>query len=99
MIVVAGTIKINPERKAEAIKAALAMAQATEAESGCLRYQFYESLAQPNTFFIFEEWETAVALEAHFQTPHMAVFQEKIPAFIAGEMNIKRYEVSAVAEL
>lgn len=49
MIVVAGTIKINPERKAEAIEAALAMAQATEAESGCLRYQFYESLAHPNT--------------------------------------------------
>ena len=67
MIVIAGTIPIKPERREEAKQLALQMAAATHAEAGCLTYQFYADLADPNTFFIFEEWESEEALQRHFQ--------------------------------
>jgi quinol monooxygenase YgiN len=95
MIVVAGTVSIRPDKREEAIRVGERMQRLTENEAGCLSYRFYSSISDPNRFFIFEEWADEAALAAHFQTEHMAWFREQLPAFVAGEMAIKRYEVSA----
>jgi quinol monooxygenase YgiN len=99
MLIVSGRVPVRPERRAEAVAAALKMAAATQAEAGCRSYSFYSDLADPNTFFIYEEWEDEAALTAHFQTPHMAEFNAVIPAFVAGPPSINRYDVSTVAKL
>lgn len=99
MIVIAGTIPINPDRRDEAIQVAMKMAEASQQEEGCNAYQFYADFADPNTFLIFEEWASEAALQAHFQTPHMAEFQKQIPQYVAGPLNLKRYEVSQAKAL
>lgn len=99
MIVVAGTIEIKPDKREEAVQVALRMSQATQAEEGCIHYQFYGDLSDPNTFLVFEEWETAEALEAHFETEHMKEFRQQLPGLVAGGRNIKRYEIKSVASL
>ncbi len=99
MIVVAGTMAVQPARRDEAAHVALKMVAATRAEAGCLTYDFWLDLADPNRFHVFEEWETPESLEAHFQTSHMAEFLEALPALIAGPPDIKRYEVASVAQL
>lgn len=99
MIVIAGQFPVQPDTREEAVATALEMAAATQQEPGCIRYDFHASLADPNLFLIFEEWETAEALAAHFQTPHMAVFRQKLPRLTAGRGWIKRYEIAAVADL
>ena len=96
MIVIAGKILVKPERRAEAQRAALAMAEATRREAGCISYAFYADLVEPGTFFIFEEWESDAALAAHFQSEHMARFQQQAPAFLAAPPTIKRYVVESV---
>jgi quinol monooxygenase YgiN len=96
MIVIAGKIQVRPEKRDEAQKAALAMAEATRRESGCVSYTFYADLVDPGTFFLFEEWESDAALGAHFQTEHMARFQQQAPAFLAAPPTIKRYVVESV---
>ena len=93
MIVIAGTAKINPEMRAEAIAASIEMAAASQKETGCKSYRFYTELEDENTIFIFEEWESAEALAAHFETTHMATFRQKLPSFLAGEPQILQYEV------
>lgn len=95
MIVIAGKIQVKPERRDEARKAALDMVEATRRESGCLSYAFYADLVEPATFFLFEEWESDAALGAHFQTEHMARFQQQIPALLAAPPTIKRYVVES----
>src|SRR6185503_126047 len=40
MIVIAGTVRIRPERRDDAIRHALAMAEASRAEAGCVAYRF-----------------------------------------------------------
>jgi quinol monooxygenase YgiN len=99
MIVIAGTIAVKPERQEEARQRALRMAEATQNEVGCITYQFYADLADPNIFFIFEEWETEDALNKHFQTEHMKEFQQHLPGLLAGGLNVKRYTVQSVTKM
>ena len=93
MIVIAGSVPIRPEARADAIDAALAMARATQAEPGCSSYRFSADLADPNTFLIFEDWASEEALAAHFASPHMRTFREQIPRFVAGPPRLFRYAV------
>ena len=99
MIIVAGTVAIKPENRDEAANVALKMVAATKVEVGCIAYDFWSDLGDPNRFHVYEEWETQDALEAHFKTSHMAEFMEALPSLIAGSPDIKRYEVSSVAQL
>lgn len=69
------------------------MSEATRAERGCRDYRFYADLADPNRFLIFEEWESDEALAEHFATEHMRVFQQALPALVAGPASIHRYVV------
>jgi quinol monooxygenase YgiN len=99
MLVVAGRIPVKAERRADAVRLALAVAAATRAEPGCRAYRFYADLDDPNTFVIFEEWEDEAALGRHFETPHMATFMQEAPALVAGAFEITRYEVSSAAPM
>ena len=99
MLVIAGTVQVKPEARAEAAQAALKMSKASEAEPGCRSYRFYADLEDANTFLIFEQWESEAALLAHFQTPHMAEFNAAIPRFLAAPPSINRYDVAAVVKM
>jgi quinol monooxygenase YgiN len=99
MLVIAGTVKVKSESRAEAMQAAIKMAKASQAEAGCKSYGFYAALDDPNTFLIFEQWENEAALLAHFQTPHMAEFNAAVPRFLAAPPSIDRFEVSAVVKM
>ena len=99
MIVIAGTVPVRPDRRAEAVRVAVAMAEATRAEPGCVTYRFAADLGDPNTFLVFEEWEDEAALARHFATPHMAEFRRALPELVAGPAAIRRYVVERAAAM
>lgn len=99
MIVIAGTVPINPDKKADALAAMRAMSEASQAEEGCISYRFFMNPWDESEVLIFEEWADEAALKAHFATPHMATFNEQIPQYVTGEMSIKRYDVASVSDL
>jgi len=99
MLVIAGRVKVKPETREEAARAALKMAKATQSEAGCKSYGFYADLEDPNTFLIFEEWDSEEALLRHFQTPHMAEFNAAVPRFLAAPPSINRFDVAAVVKM
>ena len=98
-IFVAGSVRIKPEQREAAVRAALAMADATRREPGCRAYRFSADLSDPAVFYIHEEWDSAEALTRHFETAHMAEFNRHLPAFLAGTPEITRFEVAAAAPL
>jgi len=98
MLVIAGTIRIDPAQLPRAEAAARDMMQATRAEAGCRSYVFSFDLDDPAVVHLFECWESPEALAAHFATPHMASFQKAVAGVIRG-MDIQRYEVSSVGPL
>ena len=99
MLVIAGTISLDPAHRDAAIEAAKEMMAATLEEPGCLAYAFSADLSDPGEFRIFEEWQDEAALDAHFAAPHMAAFQAKMGGFGIRGMNVQRYEVSSVGPI
>jgi quinol monooxygenase YgiN len=96
MIIVQGTIPIRPDCREQALKLARGMTEATRAEPGCISYDFYVGLSDPNTLMLFQEWENMEALMRHFQTSHMEEFLRALPAVVSGEVTTRRYAVQSV---
>ena len=99
MLVIAGHIQIDPANREAAVAAAAEVMEETHKESGCISYTFSGALADEGLFYIFEEWETQEAVDAHLKTPHMAKFQGAMGGFGVKGIKIQRYEVSAVKKL
>lgn len=99
MIVVAGSVRVKPETREAAVRAALEMAAATNREPGCRVYRFSVDLADPLLFYIHEEWNSEAALHEHFATPHMAAFQQVLPNVLASAPAITRFDVSSAGPL
>jgi quinol monooxygenase YgiN len=47
------------------------LAEATQAEPGCIVYSLNRGLEQPNVFVTVEKWESADALQAHLHSAHI----------------------------
>ena len=95
MLVVAGTITLDPARRPDAEAAFDRMRAATLQEPGCLAYQAYHDRKDPGTVFLFERWRSQADLDAHFATPHMAEFGAAIAVLGVTSMDVKKYVVSS----
>jgi len=94
MLVVAGTITLDPKQRAAAEAAFDRMRAATLEEPGCVSYQAYLDRHDPGTVFIFEKWQSQEALDAHFATPHMAAFGAALAGLGVTGMDVKKYIVT-----
>ena len=99
MIVIAVTIPVKPAAREEARTLFTVLEAATRQEAGCLNYTFYADRNDPNTLFLFEEWESEEALANHYQTAHMKEFTPHAPTILSGTPSAKRYTVTAAAPL
>ena len=93
MIIVHGTIPIRSEAREKALELMLWMEQASRAETGCITYEFFVGLSDPDTLLLFQEWEDAEALAAHFNTEHMERFLKALPDVLNGAISTRRYAV------
>ena len=98
MIIVHGSIPIKPDRREQALELARSMTEATQKERGCLSYDFYIGLRDPNTLMLFQEWESMEVLMEHYQSTHMAEFLKELPKVINGKVKTRRYAVQNVEE-
>jgi len=86
MIVLVVSIETSATNIATIKEAVAAMETASRAETGCHDYTFSVELNDPDKLRITECWEDEAALKAHFQTPHMAAFNEAMAS--AGPRNV-----------
>jgi len=99
MLVIAGHIRLDPAKREAVIAAARDVMRDTRRETGCISYTLSSDVEDQGLFHIFEEWESAEALGAHFKAPHMARFQAAAAGFGIKEMKLQRYEVASVAPM
>ncbi len=95
MLIVAGTIQLDPSKRAEADAAFEKMRAATVKEPGCIEYQAYSGREDAGTVFMFEKWQDQDALDAHFASPHMAEFGAALGGLGVTAMDVKKYGVSS----
>lgn len=93
-LIINGEITIDPSRRDDLIKAAIAMQEASNSEPGCLHYVFTADLVRQDVMHIAEKWTSQQALEEHFAMPHMAEFGKAIAGAVKG-MNVVKYEVAS----
>ena len=62
----------------------------TRAEAGCLRYEYFAALDDPDRLFLLEHWADQAAVERHRGTKHMAQLQELKRIYVA-ECVIQRF--------
>ena len=92
MILIMGTVRIDPARIETARPAMAAMVAASNAEDGCETYAYSQDLLDPGLIHITERWRDREALAAHFSSAHMATWRGAIPGLGISDRNLRRYE-------
>jgi len=72
MLLVIGTIRMPAENLNEARYAMREMIEASLEEEGCEAYSYSEDVLEPGLVHVNEIWRDREALDAHFETEHLA---------------------------
>jgi quinol monooxygenase YgiN len=99
MIVIQGTIVINPEKRDKTIEACNTMRAATIVEDGCLGYRFGFATDDPDVLMVAEQWESGDALVPHMASAHMAAFGAAIGEIVGGLVDVTRFEIASSGPL
>jgi quinol monooxygenase YgiN len=70
MIVNAVIYVMRPGTEDAAVEHLRILETETRKEPGCISYTVHRAKDDPRTFFLFEQWRDAAALEEHFGLPH-----------------------------
>jgi quinol monooxygenase YgiN len=70
MICAAVTYVIGPGHENEAVALLARLTEHSRAEPGCRMYQAHRSTTDPRKFFLYEQFDDQVALDAHRATAH-----------------------------
>ncbi|HAZ18453.1 MAG TPA: hypothetical protein DCY78_00565 [Acidimicrobiaceae bacterium] len=99
MLVIAGTINLDPDHLNEMLAAIVPLMEATQAEEGCIDYVLSADPKEPGTIRIFEKWASDEALGAHMKAPHMGVFQKAIRGCGVTGMSVDKFEIASESKL
>ena len=98
MIIMQGSIPIKSGQFDRALAMAHDLIAAARCEAGCITYEFYRGLSDPDTLVVFQEWESMDALMDHLSSPHVESFLRRLPEISNGGIMTRRYLVQDVEE-
>jgi quinol monooxygenase YgiN len=95
MIVIAGTMRVDPVHRDRFLEVVRPVVEATNAEPGNVHYRFWADAEDPTRVLIFEEWQSEQALQDHLETPHILSFFEALAPLGISDGDVHRYEVAS----
>lgn len=99
MIVLHAVFPIDPEKREQALDLVEGLVEQSNQEAGMVDYRVGADISEPNVLRFFEQYEDQAAFEAHTQTDHFQEFEAALPDLLAGEPDVRRFEVDDVSEL
>ena len=97
MIIIAGTVDVDPARRDLALEAGCPHMRATRAQKGCVDYVWSADLLTPGRIYVFERWESEDDLRAHFEGPHYLAMRNTMASFGLVAADVLKYRM-AIAE-
>ena len=94
MIIISGTVSLDPGKTDEFHAALDPLVTATRAEAGNVSYGFYADPHAPGTYRIFEEWADQASVDAHMGAEHMATFLGQMGDFGVTGIELHSYQAS-----
>jgi quinol monooxygenase YgiN len=74
LLTVIAYMRARPGKEDELRQALEALIKPTTEERGYVNYDLHQGAEDPAVFFFYENWESAEALDAHLDTPHLRHF-------------------------
>jgi quinol monooxygenase YgiN len=71
MLYLIATLDAQPEHRETLMNAVKKTVEATVKEKGCISYDCFTSITQPNRFIFVERWESQEDLDAHGRSAHV----------------------------
>ncbi len=96
MLIIAGTLTVDPAERERMLDVVAPMVAASRAEEGCHEYVFTPDPHDPALVRLFELWESQAALDAHFASAHMAEWRERSADLTITGRDIAKYTVADV---
>jgi quinol monooxygenase YgiN len=96
MIAIIGYIDVDPGARDEVVASTADLQRSTEQdEPGCAAYTICADPANPGRIRITELWESAEALDAHFEHPNFFATGAAIRAVSATGGSVSKYRIDA----
>ena len=83
----------KPGNEAAVAEALLEVAVPSRQEPGCLGLQDFQSIRDPQLFFVHSRWQDEAAFEVHAELPHTVRFLERIEGLIDLSLEVVRTRV------
>ncbi|MEY2454449.1 MAG: hypothetical protein QOD92_4023 [Acidimicrobiaceae bacterium] len=96
MIIVTGSVKVQPASLARARELALEHVQRSRTEPGCLLHSVHHDVEDPLRLVFLEHWEDRAALDAHFGVPASGEFVTALAALATEPPSIEIYDAERV---
>jgi quinol monooxygenase YgiN len=94
VIIISGTVDVDPEKREAALLAAQPHMQATRELAGCLDYVWSADPLVPGRIYVYERWESREHLEVHFSSPHFPAMRDTIAAHGIRGLDVAKYRPS-----
>jgi len=99
MIIIAGTMTLDPAKMDDFMEVAVKMMHETHQEEGNLAYVFSRSPIDAGTIHLYELWATEEALAKHMASAHMAEFQGSLGNVGLTGADVKKYTGATEGDL
>ena len=93
LIIIAGHVDVDPERREDALVAGSVHMKETRKLAGCINYVWSADPLTAGRIVILERWQTREALEVHFESPHYLAMRNTIASYGICGLDVSKHEV------
>ncbi len=93
MIIIAGWIRMAPEKVEEALSKGAAFISPVREQEGCLDYTWTADRVDIGRIYVYERWENEESLARHLKGPNYLNMRDHIGAFGAQPGEILKYRI------
>ncbi len=93
MILIAGTVDVDPAKRDAALAAGEPHMAATRAQAGCIDYVWSADPLVEGRIYVYERWKDQESLEAHFAGPHYLAMRDTIGQHGLRGVDVSKYRI------
>ena len=93
MIIIAGTIDLEPSKREGALEESRDLVEETRGQAGCQHYVWAPDLCVAGRIYVYEAWEDEASLLAHFKGPYYKAMLALIGRFGVGKVDVKKFRI------
>jgi quinol monooxygenase YgiN len=99
VLLIAGSIRIDPTRRDELLETAIEVARELRKQVGCIEIAISADLEDRSRLHLLQKWESQAALSANITSPRIFAIRDQVGRLGIREMTLLKYDVAKVDPL